>query len=35
MAAIFFLTDEAALINGSILDVEQFPLIGRNPNKSV
>jgi NAD(P)-dependent dehydrogenase (short-subunit alcohol dehydrogenase family) len=35
MAAIYFLTDEAALINGSILDVEQFPLIGRNPNKSV
>jgi len=31
--AIFFLSDEAALINGSILDVEQYPLIGRNPNK--
>ena len=35
MAAIYFLSDEAALINGSILDVEQFPLIGRNPNKEV
>jgi NAD(P)-dependent dehydrogenase (short-subunit alcohol dehydrogenase family) len=35
MAAIYFLTDEAALINGSILDVEQFPVIGRNPTKEV
>lgn len=33
MAAIYFLSDEAALINGSILDVEQFPVIGRNPTK--
>jgi hypothetical protein len=33
MAAIFFLSDEAALINGSVLDVEQFPVIGRNPVK--
>jgi NAD(P)-dependent dehydrogenase (short-subunit alcohol dehydrogenase family) len=32
-AAIYFLSDEAALINGSILDVEQFPVIGRNPVK--
>lgn len=31
MAAIFFLSDEAALISGSVLDVEQFPVIGRNP----
>ena len=35
MAAIYFLSDEAALINGSILDVEQFPVIGRNPIKAV
>ncbi len=35
MAAIYFLSDEAALINGSILDVEQFPVIGRNPTKEV
>jgi NAD(P)-dependent dehydrogenase (short-subunit alcohol dehydrogenase family) len=35
MAAIYFLSDEAALINGSILDVEQFPVIGRNPIKEV
>ena len=32
-AAVYFLSDEAALINGAILDVEQFPLIGRNPPK--
>ncbi|MGB6743145.1 MAG: oxidoreductase [Terracidiphilus sp.] len=32
-AAVYFLSDEAALINGSILDVEQFPVIGRNPVK--
>jgi len=31
MAAIFFLSDEAALISGSVLEVEQFPVIGRNP----
>lgn len=35
MAAIYFVSDEAALINGSILDVEQYPLIGRNPNKEI
>jgi NAD(P)-dependent dehydrogenase (short-subunit alcohol dehydrogenase family) len=34
-AAVYFLSDEAALINGSILDVEQFPVIGRNPTKEV
>ncbi len=34
-AAVYFLSDEAALINGSILDVEQFPVIGRNPVKEV
>jgi len=33
LAAIYFLSDEAALINGAILDVEQFPVIGRNPVK--
>jgi NAD(P)-dependent dehydrogenase (short-subunit alcohol dehydrogenase family) len=35
MAAIYFLSDEAALINGSVLDVEQFPVIGRNLTKEV
>jgi NAD(P)-dependent dehydrogenase (short-subunit alcohol dehydrogenase family) len=34
-AAVYFLSDEASLINGAILDVEQFPLIGRNPPKEV
>jgi NAD(P)-dependent dehydrogenase (short-subunit alcohol dehydrogenase family) len=32
-AAVYFLSDEAALVNGAILDVEQYPLIGRNPLK--
>jgi NAD(P)-dependent dehydrogenase (short-subunit alcohol dehydrogenase family) len=31
--AVYFLSDEAALVNGAILDVEQYPLIGRNPAK--
>jgi NAD(P)-dependent dehydrogenase (short-subunit alcohol dehydrogenase family) len=31
-AAVFFLSDEASLINGAVLDVEQFP-IARNPSK--
>lgn len=35
MTAVYFLSDEAALINGSVLDVEQFPVIGRNPPKEV
>jgi NAD(P)-dependent dehydrogenase (short-subunit alcohol dehydrogenase family) len=34
-AAVYFLSDEAKLINGSILDLEQYPLIGRNPPKEV
>jgi NAD(P)-dependent dehydrogenase (short-subunit alcohol dehydrogenase family) len=32
-AAVFFLSDEAALINGATLDIEQYPMIGRNPIK--
>jgi NAD(P)-dependent dehydrogenase (short-subunit alcohol dehydrogenase family) len=32
-AAVYFLSDEAALVNGAILDVEQYPMIGRNPVK--
>jgi NAD(P)-dependent dehydrogenase (short-subunit alcohol dehydrogenase family) len=31
--AVYFLSDEAPLINGSVLDFEQYPLIGRNPVK--
>jgi NAD(P)-dependent dehydrogenase (short-subunit alcohol dehydrogenase family) len=32
-AAVYFLSDEAALINGAVLDLEQYPVIGRNPVK--
>lgn len=32
-AAVYFLSDEATLVNGAILDLEQYPLIGRNPPK--
>lgn len=32
-AALFFLSPEAELLNGAVLDLEQFPLIGRNPPK--
>jgi NAD(P)-dependent dehydrogenase (short-subunit alcohol dehydrogenase family) len=32
-AAVYFLSDEAPLINGAILDLEQYPMIGRNPPK--
>jgi NAD(P)-dependent dehydrogenase (short-subunit alcohol dehydrogenase family) len=34
-AAVYFLSDEAALINGAIMDLEQYPMIGRNPPKEV
>jgi NAD(P)-dependent dehydrogenase (short-subunit alcohol dehydrogenase family) len=32
-AALYFLSDEASLVNGSVLDLEQYPMIGRNPAK--
>jgi len=32
-AAIYFLSDEAELVNGAVLDLEQYPMIGRNPPK--
>jgi NAD(P)-dependent dehydrogenase (short-subunit alcohol dehydrogenase family) len=32
-AAVYFLSDEAPLINGAVLDIEQYPMIGRNPIK--
>jgi NAD(P)-dependent dehydrogenase (short-subunit alcohol dehydrogenase family) len=32
-AAVYFLSDESQLINGAVLDLEQYPLIGRNPIK--
>ena len=34
-SAVYFLSDEAAMINGAIVDVEQYPVIGRNPIKEV
>ncbi|MGH7944726.1 MAG: SDR family oxidoreductase [Opitutaceae bacterium] len=33
-AAIYWLGDESRPISGSVVDLEQFTLIGRNPNKS-
>jgi len=32
-AAVYLLSDEAALLNGAVLDLEQYPMIGRNPPK--
>jgi NAD(P)-dependent dehydrogenase (short-subunit alcohol dehydrogenase family) len=32
-AAVYFLSDESQLVNGAVLDLEQYPLIGRNPVK--
>jgi NAD(P)-dependent dehydrogenase (short-subunit alcohol dehydrogenase family) len=34
-AAVYFLSDEAALVNGAVLDLEQYPMIGRNPPKVI
>jgi NAD(P)-dependent dehydrogenase (short-subunit alcohol dehydrogenase family) len=34
-AAVYFLSDEAALVNGAVLDLEQYPVIGRNPTKEM
>lgn len=33
LAAVYFLSDEAPLVNGAVLDIEQYPVIGRNPAK--
>jgi NAD(P)-dependent dehydrogenase (short-subunit alcohol dehydrogenase family) len=32
-AAVYFLSDEATLVNGAVFDFEQYPVIGRNPAK--
>lgn len=32
-AAVYFMSDQAVLINGAVLDLEQYPMIGRNPVK--
>jgi NAD(P)-dependent dehydrogenase (short-subunit alcohol dehydrogenase family) len=34
-AAVYWLGDESRPISGSVVDMEQFSLIGRNPNKTV
>jgi NAD(P)-dependent dehydrogenase (short-subunit alcohol dehydrogenase family) len=34
-AAVYLLSDEAALVNGAVLDLEQYPIIGRNPPKEI
>lgn len=34
-AAVYFLSDEAPLVNGAILDFEQYPVVGRNPTKEL
>ncbi len=34
-AAVYFLSDEARLVNGAVLDLEQYPMIGRNPAKEI
>lgn len=33
MAAIYLLSDESGPISGQVLEVEQFPMVGRNPPK--
>lgn len=32
--ALMFVSDEGALVNGAVLDLEQYPMIGRNPTKA-
>jgi enoyl-[acyl-carrier-protein] reductase (NADH) len=32
-AAVYWLGDESRPISGSVVDLEQYSLIGRNPNK--
>jgi len=34
-AAIYWLSDESRPISGSIIDLEQYPMIGRNPIKTI
>lgn len=35
VAVVYFLSDEAGPISGSVLDIEQHPFIGRNPAKEI
>ncbi|MGA2115616.1 MAG: SDR family oxidoreductase [Bryobacteraceae bacterium] len=34
-AAVYFISDEAPLVNGAIFDLSQYPVIGRNPSKHI
>lgn len=34
-AVVYFLSDESGPVSGSVLDIEQYPFIGRNPPKEV
>lgn len=34
-AVVYFLSDEAGPVSGSVLDIEQHPMIGRNPAKEI
>jgi hypothetical protein len=33
VAAIYWLADESGPVSGQVIDIEQHPLIGRNPPK--
>jgi NAD(P)-dependent dehydrogenase (short-subunit alcohol dehydrogenase family) len=32
-AAVYWMSDESQIVSGSVLEIEQFPIIGRNPAK--
>jgi hypothetical protein len=32
---VYFLSDLSALVNGAVLDLEQYPMIWRNPLKVI
>jgi hypothetical protein len=32
-AAVYWLSDESRPVSGSVLEIEQYPVIGRNPIK--
>lgn len=34
-AVVYFLSEEAGPVSGSVLDIEQHPMIGRNPEKEI
>jgi len=35
VAAIYWISDESAAMSGQVVDLEQYPLIGRNPPKAI